>query len=88
MRIKRGRETICKERREDEGEDEGYEKINQKFLTTIICVVQCQINMLNLQASFMTVYHHHMSCKKRTGGRTPEETIWLLIMYFMQHAQD
>ena len=40
-------------------------QMNQKFLATIICVVQCQISMFNLQTSFMTVNHH----KKRNNTR-------------------
>ena len=64
-------------KREEEGKRrfKNTKQMNQKFLTTIICVVQRQISMLNLQASFMTVYHHAMSCKERRGERTPEETI-------------
>ena len=35
----------------------------------------------------MTVYHHNVMQGENGGERIPEETIWLLIMSFMQHAQ-
>ena len=54
-------------------------QMNQKFLATIICVVQCPINMFNLQASFMTIYHHNVM-KGENGGERIPATVKPLIM--------
>ena len=58
-------------RREEEGKRrfKDTKQMNQKFLATIICIMQYQISMLYFQACFMTVYHHNVTQEEKEYQR-------------------